>query len=142
MERVVVNCEAFSLPDEEHVMAIREEAMTLLETGTEQSAASAQNVLAQAKQIEARREELGPTEEILELSDDEAAQYEADQEEGELAAQVSRRAQRNTRLAVSDWTQAVDASLTDEQRLAWRAYRQALRDLTFDAEPDWPDPPS
>ena len=32
-------------------------------------------------------------------------------------------------LSASDWTQVADAPLTDVQKTAWRAYRQALRDL-------------
>lgn len=35
---------------------------------------------------------------------------------------------RNGLLASSDWTQFPDAPLTEPQRAAWRAYRQALRD--------------
>ena len=36
---------------------------------------------------------------------------------------------RTIRLTNSDWTQVTDNSLTDEQREAWRFYRQQLRDL-------------
>lgn len=36
---------------------------------------------------------------------------------------------RTIRLTNSDWTQVTDNSLTDEQREAWRVYRQQLRDL-------------
>jgi len=39
------------------------------------------------------------------------------------------RAERNRRIADSDWTQLPDAALTAEQRAAWATYRQALRDL-------------
>ena len=39
------------------------------------------------------------------------------------------RAQRNYLLAQSDWTQLADAPLTQEQKNAWAAYRQALRDV-------------
>jgi hypothetical protein len=39
------------------------------------------------------------------------------------------RAQRNFLLAQSDWTQLADAPLTQEQKTAWSAYRQALRDV-------------
>lgn len=39
------------------------------------------------------------------------------------------RAQRNFFLAQSDWTQLADAPLTQEQKNAWAAYRQALRDV-------------
>ena len=36
---------------------------------------------------------------------------------------------RNIKLAECDWTQLPDAPLNDEQKQAWQAYRQALRDL-------------
>jgi len=39
------------------------------------------------------------------------------------------RAQRNQLLTQSDWTQLADAPLTQEQKTAWSAYRQALRDV-------------
>ena len=39
------------------------------------------------------------------------------------------RDERTALLAASDWTQMPDAPLSDEQRVAWRAYRSALRDL-------------
>lgn len=56
------------------------------------------------------------------------------------------RAERDRRLAATDWTQFPDAPLTDEQRDAWRDYRQALRDLTDTiqdpAAPEWPAMPA
>ncbi|MBO9725164.1 MAG: phage tail assembly chaperone [Novosphingobium sp.] len=56
------------------------------------------------------------------------------------------RAERNTLLAASDWSQFPDAPLTDDQRAAWRIYRQTLRDLpetTSDlAAIEWPVPPT
>jgi hypothetical protein len=39
------------------------------------------------------------------------------------------RAKRNELLSECDWTQVADAPLTEEKRKAWKAYRQALRDL-------------
>ena len=52
---------------------------------------------------------------------------------------------RNRLLAESDWTQMPDSPLTDEQRAAWSAYRQALRDFpatwTPGPEANFPDPP-
>lgn len=45
------------------------------------------------------------------------------------AAWAAVRAERNARLTASDWTQLPDAPLTQDQREAWSAYRQALRDL-------------
>lgn len=40
------------------------------------------------------------------------------------------RNQRNDLLAKSDWTQLSDAPLTEEKRVQWAAYRQALRDIS------------
>jgi len=37
---------------------------------------------------------------------------------------------RLRKLTMSDWTQLADADLTTEERAAWSAYRQALRDMT------------
>jgi hypothetical protein len=36
---------------------------------------------------------------------------------------------RDLLMGLTDWTQAADSPLTDSQRAAWAAYRQALRDL-------------
>jgi hypothetical protein len=56
------------------------------------------------------------------------------------------RAQRDAFLAASDWTQTLDAPLTDEQRQAWTTYRQALRDFPSTWTPgptaDFPNPPA
>jgi hypothetical protein len=43
------------------------------------------------------------------------------------------RAERNAKLAACDWTQLVDAPLSESQKAAWAAYRQALRDLPEDS---------
>lgn len=56
------------------------------------------------------------------------------------------RHERDSRLRACDWTQTVDAPLTAETQAAWRAYRQALRDLPANT-PDprnthWPLPPA
>ncbi len=51
---------------------------------------------------------------------------------------------RNKLLADCDWTQVSDAPLTEAQRVEWRVYRQALRDLpttTDIANPEFPQPP-
>lgn len=42
------------------------------------------------------------------------------------------RGQRNAKLAESDWTQLPDAPLSAEEKAAWAAYRQQLRDITND----------
>lgn len=55
------------------------------------------------------------------------------------------RIERNCLLAQSDWTQLADAPLTQEQKTAWVAYRQALRDVpTSFSTPEevvWPTAP-
>lgn len=55
------------------------------------------------------------------------------------------RADRNARLAACDWTQLSDAPLTNVQTAAWAEYRQALRDITTQADPfdiAWPQAPA
>ena len=56
------------------------------------------------------------------------------------AAEV--RAERNTKLAATDWTQITDATA---DKTAWAIYRQALRDVTtqagFPQTITWPDAP-
>lgn len=55
------------------------------------------------------------------------------------------RTDRDLRLTASDWTQLPDSPLTAEQKAEAAAYRQALRDLTEQADPDamsWPDAPA
>ena len=52
--------------------------------------------------------------------------------------------ERNSRLSRSDWTQLPDVTLTNEQKAAWAAYRQQLRDfpaICNPANPVWPTPP-
>ncbi|WP_413206092.1 phage tail assembly chaperone [Rhodospirillum sp. A1_3_36] len=55
------------------------------------------------------------------------------------------RRRRDQLLAASDWRVASDSPLPASALAAWRAYRQALRDLpdsTVDPlTPIWPDPP-
>lgn len=46
------------------------------------------------------------------------------------------RAKRNKLIAQSDWSALADAPLTAAQKTAWKAYRQALRDITI--QPDFP----
>ncbi len=52
------------------------------------------------------------------------------------------RAERSTRLVASDWTQAVDAPLTENEKARWREYRQRLRDIPeqagFPSAVNWP----
>lgn len=55
------------------------------------------------------------------------------------------REERNARLDKSDWSQMADVALSEEQKEAWRTYRQALRDLPATTEdlanPVWPEKP-
>lgn len=54
------------------------------------------------------------------------------------------RSNRSMLLGMSDWTQLPNAPLTDEQKANWETYRQALRDITLQADPfniTWPTKP-
>lgn len=54
------------------------------------------------------------------------------------------KALRNALLVACDWTQMPDVPLTEQQKLAWSAYRQALRDFPATCDktnPVWPVPP-
>ena len=50
---------------------------------------------------------------------------------------------RDQLLKESDWTQTLDAPLTEEQKEAWRVYRQALRNVPaqegFPENVTWPE---
>lgn len=63
-------------------------------------------------------------------------------ERREAHAWAALRADRNARLAASDWTQVEDAPVN---KAAWAAYRQALRDLPDQTSdpfaPAWPMQP-
>jgi len=51
------------------------------------------------------------------------------------------RSERNNRLSRCDWTQLADSPLTDAEKLNWKTYRQALRDITTQTDPNnitWP----
>ena len=56
--------------------------------------------------------------------------------DAEIAAQWANvRTDRNTRLFKCDWTQLPDAPLTEAIKTEWATYRQALRDVTSQADP-------
>jgi hypothetical protein len=51
---------------------------------------------------------------------------------------------RNVFLSRSDWIALVDCQLSNTQRTAWMDYRQSLRDITLQSDPDniiWPEEP-
>lgn len=55
------------------------------------------------------------------------------------------RAERNMLLRDCDWTHVTDSALSDQEKLAWATYRQALRDITsqpsFPYDISWPTKP-
>jgi hypothetical protein len=55
------------------------------------------------------------------------------------------RAERDLRLKQCDWTQLPDSPLIAQDKAAWSAYRQALRDITaqpgFPTDVTWPTAP-
>ena len=54
------------------------------------------------------------------------------------------RAKRDALLAASDWTILPDSPFTSAEKSAWKTYRQALRNLTENEDPDnitWPEKP-
>lgn len=55
------------------------------------------------------------------------------------------RAKRDALLALSDWTQLPDATISEQQKEAYRLYRQELRDLPQDTNDlnniTWPQEP-
>ena len=67
------------------------------------------------------------------------------EQEREAQAWAALRAERDRRLAATDWTQLPDVPLTAEQRAAWQQYRQALRDVPQQPgapyDVTWPEEP-
>jgi hypothetical protein len=86
--------------------------------------------------------------EAVELTETEIAELASLQSEWDAGA-IDRqwavvRTDRNARLAASDWTQLADNPLSGEDRALWADYRQALRDITTQADPfniSWPVEP-
>ncbi len=55
------------------------------------------------------------------------------------------RPERDKLLLESDWTQGADSPLSDSKKAEWKTYRQALRDMTTQSDPEnvtWPTKPS
>ncbi len=80
----------------------------------------------------------------IKMTDEEIAKLNASQPtDEEILAEKWRyvRRERNALLAASDWRASTDVTLSDD----WRTYRQALRDVPTQSDPDnitWPTKPS
>ncbi|MBJ7443574.1 MAG: phage tail assembly chaperone [Sphingobium sp.] len=75
------------------------------------------------------------------ISGDGSTLFPAPSDTGAILAKL--RADRDARLAQSDWTQLPDVPLSPDERAAWSLYRQALRDMPEQADFDpeaigWP----
>jgi hypothetical protein len=70
-----------------------------------------------------------------------AEELAATQQVDNTGAWSNTRSERNNRLSRCDWTQLADSPLTDAEKLNWKTYRQALRDITTQTDPNnitWP----
>ena len=80
----------------------------------------------------------------IKMTDAEIAEFNASlPTEAEVLAQKWERvrAERNGKLSETDWRASSDLTLSD----AWKTYRQALRDVPTQSDPDnitWPTEPS
>lgn len=74
-----------------------------------------------------------------------AAEEAAKQEATRSSRLRAFRKRRDAKLAECDWTQLADSPLSAEQKAAWAAYRQALRDVPETANAEgwvtWPPMP-
>tara|TARA_A100001391_G_C5042536_1_gene271307 strand:- start:557 stop:826 length:270 start_codon:yes stop_codon:yes gene_type:complete len=81
---------------------------------------------------------------LIAMTDAEIAEWNASQPtDAEILAQKWEgvRGERNMRLSLTDWRASSDLTLSDE----WKTYRQALRDVPTQSDPDnitWPTEPS
>ena len=82
--------------------------------------------------------------EYIELTQSELDELAAQAEAADLDMSMVR-ADRNARLASTDWTQLGDASLGDHTAEEWRTYRTALKDVPQNygrvSEVVWPETP-
>ena len=82
--------------------------------------------------------------EYIELTQSELDELAAQAEAADLDLSMVR-ADRNARLASTDWTQLGDATLGDHTAEEWRTYRQALKDIpqnhTRVSTVVWPETP-
>ena len=81
-------------------------------------------------------EELGIYEQAVDTFNNEKQRLEDEEKAKVEAIEAARdywkelRSLRDRKLTQCDWTQTLDAPLTEEQKTSWKIYRQALRDLT------------
>ena len=81
---------------------------------------------------------------VIAMTDEEIAELNANAPtEAEILAQKwdHIRRERNYKLSLTDWRASSDLTLSDE----WKTYRQALRDVPTQSDPDnitWPTEPS
>ena len=81
---------------------------------------------------------------LIAMTEEEIAAFNASlPTEEEVLAQkwIQVRAERNGKLSQTDWRAGSDLTLSDE----WKTYRQALRDVPTQSDPDnitWPTEPS
>lgn len=82
----------------------------------------------------------GEQEAYVEMTAEEARQYRTDVKDATRAAKDDLRAQRNSLLAASDWSQLPDAQagFSAARKKKWLEYRQALRDNPYGP---WPEVP-
>jgi len=86
---------------------------------------------------------ISPTDEVTPYSDEERYAF------FETVAQKrldDLRVDRDKKLTESDWTQGNDSPLSEEKKIEWQTYRQALRDITDNysnlEDVEWPTKPS
>lgn len=81
---------------------------------------------------------------VIAMTEEEIAEFNANSlTDAEILAQKWEgvRRERNYKLSVTDWRASSDLTLSDE----WKTYRQALRDVPTQSDPDnitWPTEPS
>lgn len=71
--------------------------------------------------------------------------WKAEQPDLSVALAEEARTQRDSLLAACDWTQMPDSPLSEKEKVAYQAYRQALRDVPqqegFPEAINWPEEP-
>lgn len=142
MHKVVIDCSQTGQPPADLADRLRDSALRLLEQGEPEAA---RNVLAQATAAQAGAEQAVVR--VEPLTEAEVAQLEEHRAAARELAWRDLRAERDRRLAASDWTQLPDAAALLDPNVAadWARYRQELRDVPDTVadpfEVEWPTPP-